>query len=288
MNIREYVAWIATDREKIAVKKMLVDIAGDLIAGIVLSQIEYWHLPSKGTGKSRLRAEHDGQKWLVKRATDWREECRISGKQATRALAILEAKQLIVTGLWKYNGAPTTFIRINWPVYLAAVDAEISKRVNSIFTDGQNPFAAEGEIDLDENGNSLTVTTTVTTSDNAEEEDEEKKSRPQNLVFNALYWAHTGEEYISKVTKIPSKMLGMLNAQTKVINEVDGTAEDVRDYFQPIRDKQWTPTRNLGTLQTEIKKRVDARRMRGEQAAAMLDNESQVFEDYDRMFGDPS
>jgi hypothetical protein len=47
-----------------------VDMTGDLIAGLMLSQIIYWNLPAKD-GTSRLRARHDGQLWLAKSREDW-------------------------------------------------------------------------------------------------------------------------------------------------------------------------------------------------------------------------
>lgn len=36
-------------------KKMYIDIAGDLLAGILLSQIVYWYLPSKDSTATKLR-----------------------------------------------------------------------------------------------------------------------------------------------------------------------------------------------------------------------------------------
>lgn len=106
--------------------------------------------------------------------------------------------------------------------------------------------------------------------------------------WNALFWAHTGETYVSGVTAVPSEIRGLLNRQYKAVMEVGGSAQDVVDYYTPLRDKGLTPTRNVATLQLEIKKLVDARQHRSEQAAAMLDNEAHIFDDYERMFGDQS
>jgi len=47
MEFNEFLSWELTTRDTIDFKKIYVDIAGDLIAGLLLSQIIYWHLPSK-------------------------------------------------------------------------------------------------------------------------------------------------------------------------------------------------------------------------------------------------
>ena len=47
MTRQEFIAWEQVSRDTIDVKRCYVDIAGDLVAGILLSQIVYWHLPDK-------------------------------------------------------------------------------------------------------------------------------------------------------------------------------------------------------------------------------------------------
>ena len=47
MTRQEFIAWEQVSRDTIDVKRCYVDIAGDLVAGILLSQIVYWHLPGE-------------------------------------------------------------------------------------------------------------------------------------------------------------------------------------------------------------------------------------------------
>ncbi|MDM9580092.1 hypothetical protein [Nostoc sp. GT001] len=113
-----FLAWESRSRDTIEVKRCYVDVAGgDLIAGILLSQIIYWHLPDH-EGQSRLRIEREGYKWLAKKRDDWWKECRITPKQFDTAIKLLESKNLIVTALYKFANSPTKHIRIDWENFL--------------------------------------------------------------------------------------------------------------------------------------------------------------------------
>jgi hypothetical protein len=113
-----FLAWESRSRDTIEVKRCYVDVAGgDLIAGILLSQIIYWHLPDN-EGQPRLRIERDGYKWLAKKRDDWWKECRITPKQFDTAIKLLESKNLIVTALYKFGNSPTKHIRIDWENFL--------------------------------------------------------------------------------------------------------------------------------------------------------------------------
>lgn len=113
-----FLAWESRSRDTIEVKRCYVDVAGgDLIAGILLSQIIYWHLPDH-EGQPRLRIERQGYKWLAKKRDDWWKECRITPKQFDTAIKLLESKNLIVTALYKFGNSPTKHIRIDWENFL--------------------------------------------------------------------------------------------------------------------------------------------------------------------------
>ncbi|MEH2164680.1 MAG: hypothetical protein V7K38_27405 [Nostoc sp.] len=113
-----FLAWESRSRDTIEVKRCYVDVAGgDLIAGILLSQIIYWHLPDH-EGQPRLRIEREGYKWLAKKRDDWWKECRITPKQFDTAIKLLESKNLIVTALYKFGNSPTKHIRIDWENFL--------------------------------------------------------------------------------------------------------------------------------------------------------------------------
>ena len=85
-TFEHFLLWERASRDTLEVKRIYVDMAGDLVAGLVLSQIVYWHLPNR-EGKARLRVEREGDLWLAKARAEWWDECRISPKQADRAWA---------------------------------------------------------------------------------------------------------------------------------------------------------------------------------------------------------
>ncbi len=162
--MQQFLLWEAASRDTIDFKKIYVDMAEDLIAGLMLSQIIYWHLPDRD-GQSRLRVERDDTLWLVKAQHEWWTECRLTPKQVRRARKVLEDRGLIVTTLFKYGGAPTTHIRIDWPVFLKLWtetlygQMDFDQRDKSILTKGQNPFLPKGQIHFDQRDNSYTETT---------------------------------------------------------------------------------------------------------------------------------
>jgi hypothetical protein len=135
-SFKEFIAWEVMNRQSIDFKVCYVDIAGDLIAGLLLSQIIYWHLPSKQTGETKLRVKRMNKLWIAKKREDWYFEIRISPKQYDRAAKILEEKSLITianakdgTGKkWKFRGVPTIHISLN----IKTLIYEINKISNDI------------------------------------------------------------------------------------------------------------------------------------------------------------
>lgn len=118
-----------------------VDIAGDLIAGALLGQILYWFGTGKD-GRSRARIVKDGFYWIAKTRADWWDEIRITPKQYDRAAKILKERGFIEVKTFKFNGNPTTHIRIVPEAISAAVDKWKADQVSSLLPDGEQPAAA--------------------------------------------------------------------------------------------------------------------------------------------------
>lgn len=93
------------------VRHGLVDIAGDLVAGVLLSQIAYWAGWDR-QGESRLTIERGGHRWLAKAHAAWWDECRVTEDQARRSIATLRDRGLIETQVWKFNGTPMVHVRL--------------------------------------------------------------------------------------------------------------------------------------------------------------------------------
>ena len=126
MNYEDFIGWEKESGDSLDLKRVYIDIAGDLVTGVMLSQIIYWHLPNSA-GISKLRVQRNDRFWLAKQRTDWWGECRVSEKQVDRCIKKLVAKGIIVTKLFKFSGNPTTHISMNWDVLLPLLSQEITK-----------------------------------------------------------------------------------------------------------------------------------------------------------------
>ena len=184
MTRQEFLAWEQASRDTIDVKRCYIDLAGeDLVAGILLSQIVYWHLPGRDGG-DKLVIEKGGERWLAKGRGDWWDECRISPKQFDRASALLERLGLIETGVRRFRGSPTKHIRLCWDVFLrelallalkaargnpAEGKMEIPQRSISKSPKGEGQNSPSGKIQLDLSARFLTETETKNFKDSFRE-----------------------------------------------------------------------------------------------------------------------
>lgn len=117
------------DRKVFRVKKIYVDIAGSLMAGILLGQIIYWHLPGEN-GKSRLRVIKEGKRWLAKQRDDWWEEIRMTEREYDTAVKKLEKRDLIEKKYFMFNGKRTTHLRLKTKKLERAYNKELAKDKN--------------------------------------------------------------------------------------------------------------------------------------------------------------
>ena len=142
-----------------------IDIAGDLIAGTLLSQIMYWFSKDK-SGNRKVKIYKDGYYWLAKGRNDWVNEIRISPKQYDNAIKKLKQKGFVETKLYKFESVPTTHIR---PIYdsinkeikkwKCAVAEEISQDVDLNLPKGEIGISPNGKTEFPKRDNSITETT---------------------------------------------------------------------------------------------------------------------------------
>lgn len=92
-------------------RREYIHIGGDLEVGALLSQIVYWHRPSK-LGKSKLRVVRDGNAWIAKTREEWMEECQLSEWGYRRAISVLRQKGLIEVRVMRFNGLAMNHTRL--------------------------------------------------------------------------------------------------------------------------------------------------------------------------------
>lgn len=218
------------------VKKTYVDMTGDLLSGILLGQIVYWHLPSKD-GRSKLRVQKEGKLWLAKGRADWYDEIRITPKQFDRAIKILVEKDFIETKLFKFDGSPMVHIHLH-PEHV--IDSVFPQRSKSILPKGENPFYPNGEIHFDERLKTLTETTTDTTSETTS-----VKNKPAGQQVDLSLFESIWKLYPKKVDK--KKAIAAYTRAIKKGTPHDTIATGLQHYLRYLdHNKHWLKPQDGG------------------------------------------
>lgn len=114
---RTFFSWEIASRDTIDFKKLYVDMAeGDILAGLVLSEVVYWHLPDRH-GQSKLGIRHDDYDWIACPRREWWDRVRMTPRQFDRALKTLTGSELLVKEIFGFRGVRTVHIRINWTIF---------------------------------------------------------------------------------------------------------------------------------------------------------------------------
>jgi hydroxymethylpyrimidine pyrophosphatase-like HAD family hydrolase len=158
-NFEDFLRWEDVSKDTIDVKRIYIDIANDLVAGILLSQIIYWNLPSK-SGRTRLRVRKEGELWLAKKRDDWFNEIRITGKQYDRAIKILKQLNIVDVKLFKFNGNPTNHIKLNGSVLVDLLNEK----------ERESRSSPKVKKEIYQTSDSLTENTTKNTNNNSKKE----------------------------------------------------------------------------------------------------------------------
>ena len=90
--------------------KLYVDITGDLLAGLLLSHIIFWHF-SENKSDSKL-IEKQGYLWIAKSHDEWYEEIRFTRKNFDTAIKKLVQLKLVEKRIYKFSGTPTMHVRL--------------------------------------------------------------------------------------------------------------------------------------------------------------------------------
>jgi hypothetical protein len=143
MTPEEFIRWEYHSQDTIDFKRVYVDITGDICAGLLLSQVMYWHLPSK-EGKEKRWVEAEGKLWVLKKRHEWWNECRLTPKQFDRAANILHEKGLAEVKNFKYQGRNTKHIRLIMENVIKAIEGTWKKGQGSDTSQLGNVNSQEG------------------------------------------------------------------------------------------------------------------------------------------------
>jgi len=219
----------------IDVKRIYIDLAGDLTAGVLLSQIIYWYLPSK-KGEDKLRVEHDGYQWIANTKEDWWDQVRITRRQFDRAVGILEKKELVIKKIYKFKGVPTVHLRLNMIHFLTShrqlSDESIALIGATHCTDTPNPLHQLVESSIAENTTKNTTESKQASKLAPSKSEESSTLKEGTPVYNlALSWC----EHVGIDTK---KLSGPDWAALKSLLKADIGIDDLKE-MSVKAEKEW-------------------------------------------------
>jgi hypothetical protein len=153
---------------RLLVRPEYIDVTGDAITGLLLSQIVYWFRPD-AQGKTKVRIFREGRPWVAKTQAEWCHETRIGLKQYLRAVKILQTLQIVEYRLWQFQGRPTPHLSLDLKRLMQLVaDKHSAEMEESILPKQQNPFCQDGGIHSAKKVESYTESTSeITTDSNA-------------------------------------------------------------------------------------------------------------------------
>ena len=130
MTFDQFLKWEAASKDTVDFKRVYAHMAGDALAGLMLSQIVFWHLPNKD-GETKLRIEKDGNLWMAVPREDWFEAICVTARQADRLMGHLSETcqsdagdtrpALVEVKVYKFNNTPTPHIRLLHDNFLAVL-----------------------------------------------------------------------------------------------------------------------------------------------------------------------
>jgi len=204
MTASEFIKNEANSRDLILFQALYADIMDDLIGGLMLSQIVYWFLPDK-KGKSKLRVKKQGKLWLAKTRESWG-AFHIKPKQVDSRMKKLVSMGLIEVKKFKFDGAPTTHIYLNFNVLIELINAhndkmEVDEMDSSMFPKEEVGSSHNGNMEVIKMGSSLTKTTaeTTTKTTNKDKPDKSGGAKVNNQTVNQFC------KHISNITNMQIK-----------------------------------------------------------------------------------
>ena len=193
MTPEEFLKWEYYSQDTIDVKRIYIDMAGDIVSGVLLSQLIYWHLPSK-KGETKMGVEHEGHLWVRKKREEWWEECRITPKQFDRSSRQLQELGFAEIKKFVHEGRETVHIRLLLENVIEAIKEKINSPTKLKKKNRGKRSSPKGETSVDQRGNVVTP--------NGKRESEEN---PENTDISEGKNSQTTAKNTAKNTPVMSK-----------------------------------------------------------------------------------
>lgn len=197
--VAEYLAWEDSTRDAIRIRRCYVDIAGDLNAGILLSQLCYW-FGTDEYGQPRVRICRDDKFWVARQRTEWWTDCCLTPKQFDSAVIKLTRltadvsgvlSPLVETQLYQFNGTPVKHVHLNQAALAVLWKQQMQKYKEARFSpEGQIHFPQTVKSIFPKREKPITKNTTENTYYNIlanEEKIEENRKTTKRIYYPSDY-----------------------------------------------------------------------------------------------------
>lgn len=186
-----------------------IDVTGDIISGLLLSQIVYWFSPDKN-GNSKLSVKKNGVVCLAKKVEDWYTECRITQNQFRRAVQVLKNKRFISVKNHIFMGVKVNHIFLNVE--------NLAAELKGIMLKTHNALSVNNTMHCVKTTQSYTKTTQKNTSkilaqapkEIIRKKEEEKKRRKEGEKKDKTFFT-CGDKIMKVDDVLKSKKLGESN-----------------------------------------------------------------------------
>lgn len=281
-RFNDFLVWERGTRDTIDLKKIYIDMAGDLKAGVMLSQIIYWYLPSKGRAEGKLTIHRSNNWWIVKKRHEWWEETRLTPREVDRAIEVLVAKNLVVTERHQFGKTLSTYIRINKEVFLPYLNHILHNPLTNPYCESNSP---KSELVEDTNSpqrelppttnsrtgefyNTETTLTETTTTQTAsavavagkkpikkKASKQKPQTKKQDELWEAVLKGSFSIDYEISPEKVDDITRGRVNVACRILKTRGFTAEQLRAFYADYPN--WRPnlsvTRDAVSLATDVK-----------------------------------
>lgn len=176
MTRDEFILWEQASRDTIDVKRCYIDVADDLIAGVLLSQFIFYYLPDDDGHLKACIVERDGELWIAKKREEWWKECRLSPDQYDRACGKLVDRGIIVMRRYKLTSEPVKHVLLLWQNFFACLESVLANppkrrgQREMELADSRNGIPVNREMELADSRNpSLSITRDIKSADSVPE-----------------------------------------------------------------------------------------------------------------------
>lgn len=135
LSYEKYSSWEAATHDVLILRKAFVRMCGGHFrSSILLSQILYWHRPTKKNHESKLRVLFDGKMWIAKDHHEWTAETCLSQRDLVRCFQRLTDLGLIEVIIKRFNGTPMRHVRIVGSAFMLAWTQHVEDAPGTPFT----------------------------------------------------------------------------------------------------------------------------------------------------------